>query len=343
VSSTLTKATRFDAVTTDIMPVFNLAFWPVKNQVVLRYNRAKTVARPPIARLFPAGTCTYDERRIDNGVDMGCDKIGNPGLLPQTNINQNLSLEWYANKDTMFSFGKFKHKGIIGANLEVGKSNVKFFEGTDLLDPATGRPLGDLEFSYNTYENGPPITRRGLEFASKTAFTFLPSVLRHTGLDVNYTKLESAASVVTVRDLITGAVLPARDEPEYSYNASLWYDDGAFTARIALQVVASIFTGIAAEGNTNVNNFPNDAGGRITVLPYNPGSPNFKDATRYLDAKVAYRFKNGIELFAEGRNLGKSGTTTSQQGYAPFADGTPNLLATKYPGRRIMIGMNYKH
>lgn len=343
VTNSITRPTSLNQTDTDIMPVFNLALWPIQNEVVLRYNRAKTVARPPVSKLFPTGTCTYDERRLDTDADMTCDRIGNPALQPQKNINQNLSLEWYPNKDTMFSVGKFVHKGIIGANLEVGRSNDKLFGNTDLVDPQTGRPLSDLEFAYRTYENGPPIKRTGIEFASKSAFTFLPSVLRYTGLDLNYTKLESAASTVVIRDLLTGAVLPARDEPAYSYNASIWYDDGALTARVALQVVAQVFTGIAAQGATNVNNFPNDAGGRITVLPYNPGSPNFRDATRYIDAKIAYRFKNGIEIFAEGRNLGLSTTGNSQAGYAPFADGTPNLLNQGYAGRRIMIGMNFKN
>ena len=343
VSTTISSNTSLEKTTTDILPAFNLALWPVANQVVLRYNRAKTVGRPPVSRLFPTGTCTYDERRLDNDQDMTCGIIGNPALKAQTNINQNFSAEWYPNKDTMFSIGRFIHKGIIGAAVEVNKTGENLFEGTDLLDPATGKKLSELEFSYRTYENGPPLRRTGIEFASKTAFTFLPSVLRFTGLDLNYTKLKSAASTVTIRDLLTGDVLPPRDEPEYSYNASLWYDDGALTMRVALQAVAQVLTSISGAGTNAINNFPNDAGGRITVLPYNPGSANFRAATRYVDAKIAYRFKNGIELFAEGRNLGLSSNINNQGPYAPFEDGTPNLSSLGYGGRRIMIGMNFKH
>ncbi len=226
----------------------------------------------------------------------------------------------------------------------MGKSGQKVFSGSGLTDPVTGRALDDIEFSYSTYENGPATTRTGVEFASKTAFTFLPSVLRHTGLDLNYTKVKSSSSEQTVRDLITGDLMPIAGEPRYSYNASLWYDDGAFSARVAVQAVAMKFICLAACYNVNlVNNYPADgAGSRITTLSFNPGSPNFRDATRYIDAKVAYKFKNGVEVFAEGRNLGKATTSQSQNQYTPFADGTPNMLDYAYAGRRIMLGVNIK-
>jgi len=159
---------------------------------------------------------------------------------------------------------------------------------------------------------------------------------------LNYTKLRSATTTAVIRDLITGDVLPPVGESAYSYNASLWYDDGAFSARVAVQAVASVFNCIAACGANTVNNYPSEGGGRTTVLPYNPGSPNFRDATRYIDAKMAYKFKNNVEIFIEGRNLGKATTSNSQQGYSPYADGTPNLLDYAYAGARIMIGVQLK-
>ncbi|KQW87018.1 hypothetical protein ASC94_26675 [Massilia sp. Root418] len=348
-SSTLIVPTTLNASTTDYMPALNLALWAVPDQVVLRYNRAKTIARPPVERLLPAGTCTYDERKVDalsgTELDQTCTgNLGNPALRPQTNWNQNLSVEWYPNRDTMFTASAFHQKGIIGPSELVGRSDVKLFSGTELVDPVTGKSLGDLDFNYRTWDNGAATTRKGIEFSSKTAFTFLPSVLKYTGLDANYTKLRSAVSAVNVVDLITGTPLPPARESKYSYNASLWYDDGALSARVALQFVAQQFTCIAACGANSVNNYPSSPGvTRVTVTPFNPGSPNFKDATRFIDAKIAYRFANGIELFAEGRNLGNAATSNSQGPYTPFSDGTPNLLDYAYAGRRIMIGVTLRN
>lgn len=344
--TTVTKNTSFDGVTTDFMPIYNLSLWVVPDTVVLRYNHAKTVARPPVSALLPAGRCIYDQRLEDLGdnVDQSCSgTIGNPALQAQKNINQNLSLEWYPNKDTMFSLAYFKQDGKVGPAVKYGKTGVKVFDGSSEVDPATGMPLGDMKFDYSTWVNGAATSRKGLEFGSKTAFTFLPWFLRYTGLDLNYTKLRSATSSANVVDLITGDPLPPARESKYSYNWALWYDDGQWSGRVAVQAVASFFNCIAACGANTVNNFPNAGGGRTTVLPYNPGSPNFRDATRFLDGKIAYKWRPNVEFFVEGRNLGNATTSNSQAQYSAFADGTPNLLDYAYSGRRIMVGVNIRN
>jgi hypothetical protein len=75
---------------------------------------------------------------------------------------------------------------------------------------------------------------------------------------------------------------------------------------------------------------------------YSPGAPVFRLATRYLDAKIAYKFKNNVEIFAEGRNLGKIHTGSNTGGYSTFADGTPNVYTDIYAGATIMAGLNFK-
>jgi outer membrane receptor protein involved in Fe transport len=80
----------------------------------------------------------------------------------------------------------------------------------------------------------------------------------------------------------------------------------------------------------------------LTKYPYNRGSPNFKDSTRFIDAKISYKVRPNVEIFVEGRNLGNATTSNSQGPYTPFADGTPNLLDYSYAGRRIMAGINFR-
>jgi TonB-dependent receptor len=346
ITNTYVKNTAIDATTHDFLPIYNLSMWLVPDQVVLRYNHAKTVVRPPVTQLLPAGTCTYDERNLDSSTstDMRCSgTIGNPALQAQRNVNQNLSLEYYPNKDTMFSAAVFKQEGKVGPAITQGVTNVPVFAGSTEVDPATGATLSDLRFDYTTYLNGAATTRKGFEFGTKTAFTFLPWYLRYTGFDANYTKVRSVGTSQTVVDLITGDPLPPARESKYSYNWALWYDDGKFAARVAVQSVASYFTCIAACGANTVNNYPNAAGGRTTALPYNPGSPNFKDSTRFIDGKISYKWKPNIEFFVEGRNLGNATQSDSQGKYSPFAGGTPNLLDYSYAGRRIMVGVNFRN
>lgn len=353
ISTTVARSmTSIKESSTDVMPSLNLALWMVPDKLVARYNRAKTVARPPSGRLLPNISCTYDERRLDaaddadgTDADQFCSGVmGNPGLKPFTNINHNLAFEWYASRDALFSIAAFKQKGIIGApNLRVGRSSTKVFAGSGAVDPVTGTPLSDLEFNFTQWGNELPSTRRGVEFSTKLAFSFLPSVLRHTGIDANYTRVRSAQQTPTYEQ-ITGEVLPKFNEPKYSYNASLWYDDGAFSARLSLQVVDKRFLCYApcqTVSGLNVNNVPSDNMWNVR-LPYNPGAPIFAARTSFVDGKMAYRFKNGVEVFIEGRNLTKERTETNTGGYQDYSGGVPSVYQDGYFGRRVMVGLNVR-
>jgi len=61
---TVTTDTAVDASTHDFLPIYNLALWVVPDRLVLRYNRARTVARPPVTYLLPQGLCRYVDAKI---------------------------------------------------------------------------------------------------------------------------------------------------------------------------------------------------------------------------------------------------------------------------------------
>jgi TonB-dependent receptor len=352
VLTTLSQNTSIQDSTTDVLPSLNLALWPIADKLVLRYSVGKTVARPPVSKLLPSGTCTFseiidDEPAESDGTptDQGCSgTFGNPALKPQTNVNHNLSLEWFPNRDTMFSVAVYRQRGLIGApTLVRSLQDVLLFRGSDAKDPATGLSLSDVQFTYNQWDNQPASTRRGFEFGMKTAFTFLPSVLRYTGFDANFTKAKSTQQLA-MRDLISGDELPPFGEPKYSYNASLWYDDGAFQARVATQVVAQRYFAFSPNSGTSglgVHNHPAVLVPNVR-LPYNPGAPIFGNRTAFVDAKLSYRFKSGLEIFADVRNLTGERTMTTTGGYQDYADGIPNIYGDNYNGRRYMVGMTLR-
>ncbi|MDR7331696.1 TonB-dependent receptor [Roseateles asaccharophilus] len=333
---------------TDVMPSLNLALWPIADKLVMRYSVGKTVARPPVSKLLPEGTCNMYEfidsaPTEDDGSepDQGCGRFGNPALKPQTNVNHNLSAEWYPNRDTMFSLAYYRQRGLIGApTLITSRNDVKLFKDSNAVDPFTGKSLADTEFSHTTWDNQPAATRRGFEFSMKTAFTFLPSFLRYTGFDANFTKAKSTQSLPT-RELISGDVLPVAGEPKHSWNASLWYDDGAFQARVAMQVVAARYWAYSPNTTTNVGvfNYPSvGTAWRSGITSYNPGTPIFGNRTAFVDAKMSYKFKSGLELFADVRNLTGERTMSTTGGYQDYADGIPNIYGDSYNGRRFTVG-----
>lgn len=345
VTNTFIQNTAVNAKAHDVLPSLNLAAWLVPDQLVLRYSGAKTVARPPVANLLPSGTCTYDERTADGdqpGSQRCSGTLGNRALQAQKNFNQNLSVEYYPNRDTMLTAAVFNQRGKIGPGVSQGVNNIPLFAGSSLIDPATGADLGALPFDYSMWVNGAATTRKGLELGAKTAFTFLPWRLRFTGFDANATKLRSVMTTQNAVDLLTGVPLPPQRESKYSYNLALWYDDGRLSGRVAVQALASSFSCIAGCTQQGaIQNYP-AVGVQLTRFPYNPGSPNFRDTTRFIDAKLAYKLMPNLEVFVEGRNLGNATTTNSQGSFAPFADGTPNILDYAYSGRRLMVGMNFR-
>ncbi len=344
------RDTAINASTTDYLPSANLNTWLIPDKLVLRYNWGKTIARPAAGRLIPNGTCEYDGRNLveldgdGNEASMRCtDVMGNPEIKPLTNHNQNLSLEWYANRDIMLAGAVYKQEGVTGApTLIETVDNVKPFAGSDAVDPQTGKSLSDLVFTQRRWTNQIPFTRKGFEVSAKVAFSVLPWYLRYTGVDANYTRNKATLNGGGLRDLITGELLPVAGEPRHSWNASVWYDDGALSMRVGLQVKADTFSCTSGCNTNSVNNYPVVGMTNVRFPTYSPGAPLFRLGTRYVDAKIAYRFTKNIEFFLEGRNLGKTHTGSNTGGYSVFADGTPNVYTDSYAGSTYMAGLNFK-
>lgn len=364
VQSDYTKPVTIDREYSDWLPSYNANLWVVPDKVVMRYNWSKTVARPPIGRLWPAGLCTIDERteaNIDSGADpeadMTCTTFGNPDLKPYTATKNNTSLEWYVNKDTFFSLAYYRQKVKIGAPTTVRVTDVPLFDGTGEVDPVTGRPLSDFTFSYNTFINGPAYTMSGWEFASKTALTFLPWRLRYTGVDFNISTNE-AKGAGGYTDPLTGESLGVTGRPDYYANLVLWYDDGKTNVRVAYQARDVVLNFMSGNGGTSsnsssstfptnienysVNNFPNQNPINGVRLPYNPSEPLYAQAYGYLDAKVTHKLKPNLELYLEGRNLLNEGAVTIGADDRGFSGGTTNAISTIYAGRRITFGVTYR-
>jgi TonB-dependent receptor len=351
--TTVTKNVTLARNTTDVMPVLNLALWPVPDKVVVRYNRSKSIARPAIGNLVSGGiTCTYDERNLiqanQNQVDLSSDDlpdstcngtVGNPALRAKTNINQDLSLEWYPNKDTSVSFNTFYQKGTIGGPKLVSVANQYPFANSD-VGLANGRSLAEVPYAYNTYTDGPANKRRGFEASSRTAFTFLPWMLRYTGFNANYSVTKADLTAGAPVDFQTGSVLRPIKEYAYTWNTALWFDNGRLNARLALQVTGRQF--VAFGTATGSSNFPTTGTALSNVsLPLLPQDMIYKDPQRYVDAKVSYKFANGIQFVLEGRNLLNRNVTYSM-GNLHTAYGN-SLIDTNYSGRRVMASVVFSN
>jgi len=343
VSQSFSKLINTKSSTNDWLPSVNLNFWGFNDQIVLRLYGGKTLAAPTPELLIPGGTCTIDEREIldPTGADFGCSgRLGNPSLKPFTAWNYNISLEWYPNKDTMFSvaYGKLDVK--IGNPIQVTEVQYPYV-GSDETDPVTGGKLADVAFLVPTYANGPGYKRDIWEFSGKTAFTFLPWFLKYTGADANLSILSSAVTSGQ-QDPLTGDVMLPPDESKYYVNASLWYDDGKLNLRAAYQKRSERFACITpCGGNTTDINYPGEqwTNVRLVAPGYNPGVPRFIDGTSFIDVKASYNINRNFQVFLEGRNMTRETQTISTGDYVQFADGTPRVMRVAYSGRRILGGV----
>jgi TonB-dependent receptor len=332
-----------DASSSDWLPSFNFNLWAFNDSVVLRGYGGKTVARPTFTTLLPAGNCTIDQRALDlPGEDLfGCGgRVGNPSLDPFTAWSYNAALEWYPNADTLLSvaYGKLDVK--IGNPISVTQ-NVALFA----TDPATGNDLGSVTFAVPTYANGPGYKRSIYEFNFKTAFTFLPWIFRHTGIDANFSILASAVTSGQ-QDPVTGDVQLPPDESKYYTNASVWYDDGKLNLRVAYQKRSSRFSCITpCNGNNIDNNYPGEQYSNVrlssnaTDVGYNPGVARFNDGSTFIDAKASYNITRNFQVYIEGRNVRREAQTISTGIYEANGDGSPKIMRLSYGGRRIMGGV----
>ncbi|HEU5068547.1 MAG TPA: TonB-dependent receptor [Sphingomicrobium sp.] len=342
ITQSFTQNTTLKGKSTDWLPSVNLNLWALHRTVVLRGYYGRTVSRPPVTDLIGGGTCTINETTADDPNNpFGCSgRVGNPALKPFTANSYNLSLEWYPTRDIMFSgaYGRLDVK--IGNPIAVTKILTPF-AGSTLTDPTTGQPLADVTFEVPTWDNGPGYKRAIWEFSTKSAFTFLPWFLRHTGVDANISILKTLVTQ-GIADPLTGDVMLPIDESKYFTNVSLWYDDGRLNARVSYQHRTGRFQCITPCGGNNIDfNYPGEGYTNVR-LPYNPGVAQFIEPDTYIDAKITYNITHNIQVYVEGRNLTATALTYDAGPYEQFSNGTPKLMRLIYAGRRFLVGVRFQ-
>jgi hypothetical protein len=141
-------------------------------------------------------------------------------------------------------------------------------------------------------------------------------------------------------DYLSGSMLPPAEQPTYTWNSSLWYDDGRLSMRLAVQVNSDIFMRYQLR---SAQPFPANGAGQTSVtLPLLPPTLYFRDMRRFVDGRIAYKFGNGLEVFLEGRNLGNETVSNSNGDYAQYSDGR-GRLETSYSGRRFLAGVIFRN
>jgi len=292
-----------DTKYSDVLPSFNLAA-NVTDNFLVRLAAAKVMARPQLGNLSPGGTVTTT----------GTLSIasGNPLLKPFRAKTFDASFEWYFAKNAFLGLGLFQKN--INTYIQSIRSSIPF-NSTGLpksLLPTnlTGNEIFQVTAPINT-EGG---KLQGFELNYQQPFTFLPGWGKNFGTLLNYTSVKSKIEYVvapTSNATITDDLLNLSPK---SMNATLYYDDGRFSARLSGSKRSAFLTRVPGQNNNDVEG---------------------KNGTVNVDVSLSYKINSKLELTLEGVNLTNE---TNDQFVSRARNG---VVVNNVTGREVLFGARY--
>ncbi len=299
----------------DTLPSLNVVYAPI-DDFFIRFAAAKVMTRPNLGQLNPGATVSVSGSNHTV-------TAGNPDLDPFRAKSYDLAFEYYFAPDALFSVALFykdvdtfvqtvRTTGAFTGN-SLGLPDSVAIAACGSQYPATCNPsLTDWQFSLPQNTPGGPV--KGYEISLQYPLTFLPGILRNTGVIANYTHVESeikyvdSAGVVQATDDLTGL------SPE-SWNATVYYEDERLSARISGAYRSDYLTTIPGRnGNTSEST----------------------KSTLNVDFAGSYKFNDHFQLTLEGLNL-----TNESQDQFLSPDDRPSFYHVY--GREVMLGLRYKY
>ena len=288
----------------DTLPALNLVA-DVAPDLLLRFAAAKVMSRPALANLSPGGSITTTGNLAIT--------VGNPFLEPFRAKTFDLGLEKYFGKGGFIGAGFF-YKDITSYVQQL-RNNVPYNQTGLPLSLLPSNFTGDEVFQVTTPVNTKGGPLRGWEVNYQQPFTFLPGIGRHFGVLLNYTKVQSKidylispTTATTITDDLVGL------SPK-SWNATLFYDDGKFHARVSGAYRSSFLTRVPGQNN-------NDVEGTNESLN--------------VDASISYKITPNFEIVFEAVNL------TNEPNDQFISRGRNSAVAYTFTGREYLVGIRAK-
>ena len=289
---------------TDTLPSFNLAA-NITNDFIVRLAAAKVMSRPQLGNLNPGGTIsTTGTLSVTSG---------NPLLKPFRATTVDASAEWYFARNAFLGLGVF-HKDI-STYIQSLRNNIPY--------SATGLPLsllpanftGEEVFQVTTPINTAGGKLSGFEINWQQPFSFLPGAFKNAGMLLNYTQVKSKidyqvspTSATVIRDDLLNL------SPK-SWNATLYYDDGVFSARVSAASRSGFLTRVPGQNNNDVEG---------------------KNSSTNVDASISFKVTPNLDLTLEGVNL------TNEANDQFISRARDSVVVYHKTGREYLLGMRYK-
>lgn len=288
----------------DFLPALNLVVEP-RDDLLVRFSAAKVMSRPQLPNLTPGGSISNFGRTLT---------IGNPRLDPIRAKTLDLNIEWYPERDTQFTIGFFQKN--ISSYIQNSTVTVPF-SATGLPDNllANGN-TPDTIFAVSQVANTNGGRLRGVEVSIQRPFTFLPAPFDHFGGIANYTRVKSKVAYIVdaTRTPVVQTVLPLAGLSPTSWNATLYFEDGRFEARVSGAYRSGYLGGVPG-GNGN------DARGKLRSFT--------------LDTAATFKVTPRITLTFQGLNL----TDVYDNRWIDLT--RMDIEERSHTGRQYYVGMRY--
>ena len=306
-------ATHFVAIDReykDTLPSLTITAEPATNFLV-RFAAAKDMARPLLAALTPGGTINFTGRSYTGG---------NPYLDPTRSNDYDLNFEWYPDKDSLFSVGFFYKD--IKTYIQTLSRTAPY--GTLGFDLSLGVPFSvdaTTPFVVSSPVTTPGGALKGYEINLQKTFTFLPKPFDGLGGVLNYTHVDSQITYLTTTGTTRNNLLNMSPD---AYNATLFYENDAFSARISAAYRAGYLSALKPGNNADFQG---------------------KNETFNVDAQATWALSKSLTVTLQGLNL----TDQYDDRFNAYNSQTFGNVDSNAPldyvhtGRTVLLGVRYKY
>lgn len=303
----------------DLLPSLNLAIEPMEDLIV-RFGAAKVMARPQIGNSLAGTNYLVPTTSLAATGPNFTASIGNVGLEPFRAKTYDFTVEWYFAPESLLSFAYFYKD--IDTYIQIIRQDLPYTALTGLnpsaFDPSlctaacSSSTVFQLTSAVNT-EGGP---LKGFEISYQQPFRFLPGFLENTGVQLNYTHVESEIDYCNdalCTTFVTNDLINLSPE---AWNGTLYYEDDRFSARVS-----------ASYRQQYLQNVPGRNGNLIEG----------KNETLNWDVSSSFNLTEQVSLTFEGLNL------TDEENHQYVGDGSRQSTSVyHHTGRQFYFGARYR-
>ena len=223
------------------------------------------------------------------------------------------SFEWYFDKNALLGVGLFSKN--IGTYIQSLRTSIPYNQTGLPLSLLPSNFTGTEVFAVTTPINTNGGKLNGYEINYQQPFTFLPGAFRNFGTLLNYTFVKSKIDYLVSPTSATTITDDLLNLSPKSWNATLYYDDGKFSARVSTAYRMGFLTRVPGQNNNDVEG---------------------KNSSTNVDASLSYKFTENLEFTLEGVNL------TNQVNDQFISRARNSSVVYNVTGREILAGVRYK-